>query len=224
MMEDSSDSDEYDNDLMVYTADEILRFGLQLVGYTRRRIRRAKKDTNVDRFLRGHFESNLIIYAAIWEDLQMTKVEEAQVPPKDLNILFFLMAMHHLKRYPAEVDREALFDISQKWGRNWCWYYIEKVQALKAQKITWLDDFGNDIWVLIVDGTQCWIQEPQRVWLMDSKYYSHKYAKAGINYELGMSLVESRLIWMNGPFKAGSNNVSTFIRKGLKAKLQAFRK
>jgi hypothetical protein len=31
-MEDSSNSDEDDNDLVVYTADEILQFGLQLVG------------------------------------------------------------------------------------------------------------------------------------------------------------------------------------------------
>ena len=33
-MEDSpsSDGDEYDNDVVVYTADEILRFGLQLLG------------------------------------------------------------------------------------------------------------------------------------------------------------------------------------------------
>jgi hypothetical protein len=50
MMEDSSNSDEYDNDLMVCTADEILWFGLQLVGYTRIQIQQAKKDTNVDQF------------------------------------------------------------------------------------------------------------------------------------------------------------------------------
>jgi hypothetical protein len=104
-------------------------------------------------------------------------------------------------------------------------YYIEKVQALKAQKITWPDDSRNDIWVLTVDGTHCWIQEPQHpTWLMDSEYYLHKYAKASINYKLGMSLVESRLIWMNGPFKAGSNYVSTFVSEALKAKLQAIHK
>jgi hypothetical protein len=54
--------------------------------------------------------------------------------------------------------------------------------------------------------------------------YFHMYAKAGINYKLGRSLVESRHIWMNGPFKAGSNYVSTFMKKELKAKLQAIHK
>jgi hypothetical protein len=88
-LEDSSNSDDNDNDndLVVYTADVILRFGLQLVGYTRSRIWRAKKDTNVDQF-HGHFGSNPIIYAEIWEDLQTIKVQEARVPPKDLNIIF----------------------------------------------------------------------------------------------------------------------------------------
>jgi hypothetical protein len=161
------------------------------VEYKGIRIRRARKETNVYRF-RGHFGSNPIIYAEIWEDLQTTEVEEARVPTKDLNIHFFLMAMHHLNCYPTEVERETMSDISHKWGCNWCWYCIEKVQALKAQKITWPDDFGNDIWVLTVDDIHCWIQEPgHATWSLDSEYYSHKFAKDGINYELEMSLVES---------------------------------
>ena len=119
-----------------------------------------------------------------------------------------------------------MFDISKKWGRDWCWFYIEKVQALKAQKITWPDDnFGDDIWVLTVDGTHCWIQEPQHpTWSQDTEYYSHKYNKAGLNYELGISLSESRLVWMEGPGKAGGNNLSVFIGKGLKRKLMETKK
>jgi hypothetical protein len=79
-----------------------------------------------------------------------------------LKIEYFLMAMHHLKRYPTEVEREGMFDISSKWGRDKVWYYVEKIQALKAQKIVWPDDnFGDDIWVLTVDGTHCWLREPQ---------------------------------------------------------------
>jgi hypothetical protein len=150
MVEVASDDDEHDNGLLVFTANEILMIGLKLVGYKKRRIRRAKKQTNLDRF-RGHFGSNPNVLAEILEDLQTTEVEEAQVPPEKLNIKHFLRAMHHLKRYPTEIEREAMFGISHMWGRDWCWFYIERVQALKAKKITWPDDnFGDDIWVITV--------------------------------------------------------------------------
>lgn len=136
------------------------------------------------------------------------------------------MAMHHLKRYPTELEREATFDISRMWGRDWCWYYIEKVQALKVQKITWPDDnFGNDIWAITVDGTHCCIEEPRHpVLSKNPSFYSHKFAKAGLDYELGVSLSESKLVWMNGPFKAGENDVSIFASHGLLDKLRTTNK
>ena len=73
----------------------------------------------------------------IWEDLQTTEVEEARIPAEHLKVEYFLMAMHHLKRYPTEIKREGMFDILSKWGRDKVWYYVEKIQALKAQKIVW---------------------------------------------------------------------------------------
>jgi hypothetical protein len=41
-----------------------------------------------------------------------------------------------------------------------------------------------------------------------------------LNYELGISLSESKLVWMNGPFRAGLNDVQVFKNEGLKAKLR----
>jgi hypothetical protein len=70
----------------------------------------------------GNFGSIPYVCATIWEDLQTTIVEEAWVPVEDLQFEHFLMAMHHLKRYPTEVKREGIFDISLKWGREMVWY------------------------------------------------------------------------------------------------------
>ena len=78
----SDEDDEHDNGLLVYTANEIMKIGLLLVGFTRRRLRRAKKKTNLDRF-RGHFGSNPNVIAETLEDLQTTEVEEAHVPSED---------------------------------------------------------------------------------------------------------------------------------------------
>jgi hypothetical protein len=58
----------------------------------------------------------------------------------------------------------------------------------------------------------------------DFRFYSHKYGKAGLNYELGILLSESKLVWMNGPFMAGGNDKSVLTKKGLKKKLKAIKK
>ncbi|MEL7342975.1 MAG: transposase family protein [Bacteroidota bacterium] len=135
------------------------------------------------------------------------------------------MALHHLKKYPTEEERSGPWDISEKWGRAKVWYWLSKIQALKHEKIVWPNDWGTDIWVISVDGTHCWINEPQHPeWSQDKEFYSHKYAKAGINYEFGIAIATSRLVWMNGPFKAGVNDVKIFSERGLQAKLAECRK
>jgi hypothetical protein len=53
---------------------------------------------------------------------------------------------------------------------------------------------------------------------------SHKYAKAGIDYELGISMTTSHLVWMNGPFKAGQNDARIFRDHGLRDRLRAIGK
>jgi hypothetical protein len=223
-MEEWSDDDDDDDDIEceVYTANEIMKQGLLLVNYTRRRIKRAKMKRNIERF-KGHFGSKPSVIAQIWEDLQTVQVGEARVLPEDLHMNFFLMAMHHLKRYPTELEREPLFDIDCTKGRDWVWFFVEKIQQLKKVKIVWpADNFGTDLWVLTVDGTHCWIQEiTHETWSQDRDFYSHKYGKAGINYELGIGLFGNQLAWMNGPFKAGESDNGTFKRRGLKAKLLA---
>jgi hypothetical protein len=218
--DDDDDDDDIDGDIQIFTIDELLKLGLRMVRYRSKRIRRAKRETNQNRF-RKHFGSSALVCALIWEDLQTTTVQDARVPPDSRRIEYFLMAMHHLKLYPKEYEREATWDVSEMWGRDWVWYYLEKIQALKKEKITWPEDFDEDIWVLTVDGTHCWIQEPKHpTWSQDKDFFSHKYGKAGINYELAISLTESRLIWMNGPFKAGTNDVTIFKNNGLKQKLR----
>jgi len=66
-------------------------------------------------------------------------------------------------------------------------------------------------------GTHCWINQPQHSdWSQDREYYSYKYNKAGINYELGIAISSSDLIWMSGPFKAGQSDKRIVNKNGLK--------
>jgi hypothetical protein len=114
--------------------------------------------------------------------------------------------MHFLKRYPTEVEREAMFDVLASWGRSKQWYFVEKIQALKAEKIIWPTSDGgdeDDVLELSFVGIHGWIQEPQQT-SQDREYFSHKYNKAGLDYKLTLLLYINQLAWMNGPFKAGT--------------------
>ena len=203
------------------TPKEMLRGGLCLMGWSIWRINRAKFKTNLRRF-RCHFGSHPKVLALVYEELQTTAIEAARIEPSIIDVDDFFAAVHFLKRYPTEIERECLFGLPAKTIRKRTWNHVFKLRALKAAKITFPTEFHpGDCWILSVDGTNCLINEPIHPELsMDPDYYSHKHHDAGFSYELGISLYESRLIWMNGPFKAHENDNGIFQSHGLKEKLQ----
>jgi prolyl oligopeptidase PreP (S9A serine peptidase family) len=146
----------------VVAVTEMQYKGLRLVGYKRSRIKRAADPTNIERFL-SHFGVSPAVCCTIYENLQRTAVIQARIENgSDTTLKWFLMALHFLRRYPTEDEREAIFDVSKPYGAMRQWEYVEKIQALKAEKIVWDDTFyvEEEDWIVSVDGTHCWIQEP----------------------------------------------------------------
>jgi hypothetical protein len=43
-----------------------------------------------------------------------------------------------------------------------------------------------------------------------SGWYSKKFNKAGLAYELGIAIYHNQLVWINGPFPAGQNDKKIF--------------
>lgn len=195
------------------------------VFFSRRRIKRAELQTNVARF-RRHFGVRPIVVCEIWEDLQTSDNPNILVPKSKAIPKYFLMCLHHLKRYPTEGEREGPWDIGFKAGSEWVKYFIERLQALKFEKIVFPNDFGDTVWILTVDGTHVWVEEPKHPeWSQDKDYYYHKYGKAGMMYELAMALSSSNLIWVKGPFPAGKNDAYVFnVKGGLNEKLLSIKK
>lgn len=146
-----------------------------------------------------------------------------QGSPSEIRLKYFFMGLHTLRKYPTEIEREAIFDISIRHGRDMSWFYVRKIQALKALKIVWID--SDEVWIGSVDGQHCWKQEPSNSpWAIDPKHFSFKYNKAGWCYELTLALHVSKLIWMNGPFPAGKSDQKIFREEGLQEKLEALGK
>jgi DDE superfamily endonuclease len=63
----------------------------------------------------------------------------------------------------------------------------------------------------------CRVNEPKHAnQSKDPSYYSHKFKQSGLDYELGISVFDNALVWMNGPFKAGRHDMQIFRTEGLK--------
>ena len=110
--------------------------------------------TNVDRF-RVFFNAHPRACASLWEDLQTTEIEAANINRmgRRRSLKEFFIALNFLARYPTEYKREGLWKLSRNTLRKSSWSYIECIGALKAEKIVWpADNYGTDQWVIAFDG------------------------------------------------------------------------
>ena len=64
-----------------------------------------------------------------------------------------------------------------------------------------------------VDGTDCTIKEP---YPFDTQFFSEKLNGPGYKYEIAICIATASIVWINGPFKAGKNDVTIFDEDGLK--------
>jgi DDE superfamily endonuclease len=95
--------------------------------------------------------------------------------------------------------------------------------SVLVAQIVWPDEWQDDnapTFLISVDGTHCRIYEPQHPeFSKNPAYYSHKFHQAALNYEIGVSLFTSDVVWVNGPFPAGQPDIKVFRERGLKEKI-----
>lgn len=76
---------------------------------------------------------------------------------------------------------------------------------------------GNtNVCTMVVDGTDCRIQEPTP---FSSAWYSHKFHRAGLRYEMATSIDTGLIVWISGPFPCGVFPDVTIFRRDLMALL-----
>ena len=196
----------------ILTVIEMQEFGVKLT-YNEKRTKRAKTETNEGRFLKS-FGVTPKTACVIYENLQQTTNQTARIEKPDATALrYFLISLYFLRNYPTREDLERQFDYSRGWIAAKCWEWAKRIDALREEKIV-LSFEDDTIWVMTVDGTHVWIQNPEDPsFTQNPKYYSHKYNKAGMTAELGISL-NGGLIWLNGPFPAATSDIQMFRKPG----------
>ena len=76
-----------------------------------------------------------------------------------------------------------------------------------------MEDEGNDC-MTSVDGADCRTVESGR------KFYSHKYKKSAFRYEVALCIKTGWIVWINGPYEAGSWPDINIFRDSLKSHLE----
>jgi len=224
---DAMDVDAVLPDVDILTPNEMLVAGLNLLGWDDSNMTSRLTDKTKKERFRGHFGANPHVLAQIWEDLQITTLEEARVEPSKRSLPHFFWAFHFLKRYPKSIEAETMWKVSENTYVDKVWYYIFKIRAHKAIKLVWpSDNFGDDIWIGTVDGTHFRNQEIGHPDMpKDPSIFSFKHHSAGFNYEIVVALRESKIVWFSGPHEAGDwNDIKIFAHKGLKDKLKSLGK
>lgn len=71
-------------------------------------------------------------------------------------------------------------------------------QIIWEKRLEVMNDLQNVF--ISIDGVDFKINEPTP---FDKKWYSHKFKRAGLRYEIGISLVSGNIVWVHGGFPCG---------------------
>ena len=90
----------------------------------------------------------LLVLWIIYEDLQKPTIVddsfEVKLRGNDIKLKFFLVSFHFFRKYPTKSDRQFIFNCSDHQTRDQVWDILQRIRCLKATKITWPDDLGED--------------------------------------------------------------------------------
>jgi hypothetical protein len=154
-------------------------------------------------------------------DLHSTKIS-GNLSIKDQSLNKILMALSWLKTYPKEHNHTGNWKCCENKARKVTWKYVKSIRGLKNHKVQWIVPDPNnppeEVFLCTVDGVHCQISEIRTK--PDKNLCSYKNKKPGVVYELAIAVYDSRLVWINGHFLAGTSDIDVFRKpNGLLSKI-----
>jgi len=203
---------------VIFTEQAFLQIGLESARYDN--WDQCQNNTNTGRF-KKQYGVTARTCADLWSMLRSQPVGDVCRLEIDAKPIHLLVACRWLFTYDSEDRIGSFFGIkSQKTIAKWVRHYVCKIASLLPKKTGTLDENNKGlVFLMTIDGTHCPIWEP-RPWSKDNS--SHKFGKKpGVNYELGISLYEPKLIWLYGPTQPGKLTDLMVFQESLKFKLPA---
>lgn len=167
--------------------------------------------TTDDKDFRSFFGAGIVVIHLLWNRI----LTQPHQPPLSTNAQpkHLLWAMVFLKCYNSTtVLRRICGWPSETTYREWTWYFLNRISALKLDVINVNNRFdgydGTTQCLLSVDGVDCPIQEP---WPFEEKWYSQKFNGPAVKYEVAVCIRTGYIVWTNGPFVASTNDATICI-------------
>ena len=210
---------------MLLSPNNVLERGLKMMDLSLVSASLARKTSLFEK----HFGSTPMVLAAIFYDLTVTSIPGAVLTEKENSekgCLMFLTANYFLWTYPKNAEVLASrVKICERHARGeYLWNWIRKIRLLKEKVIFWpriLDDPQGPVNAVSVDGTNYRRNEEKHPTLnLNTGNCSKKFAHGAIKFEVGLSVYESKCVWLNGPVRGGEHDLTLLRRGGLLKKLK----
>ena len=211
--------------MVVLGAESVLLMALRLLKWPEKRLEKTGVPDKLRHF-RLVYGVHLDSFMEAAEDLDTSPDEEIRaLLPYGVQMPYMLMACHWLKNYIVEAKMRDTFDFSEPTIRKYCHLYSRCLQLQKQYKVRQggrycqlaesltvprkiIFEYGRENFILTVDGTHCPTHEPRNA--PSALWYSHKFKGPGVAYEIAVSIRDSRIMWTNGPYPAGTNDKKIF--------------
>ena len=203
---------------MKYSPAEILERGLKLCGFSDKTIARNGVSINEARFKDKYYVTPTTC-TQIFQDMQKYGFDRDE-ENKKIKPDYLLLALFYLKKYPTKHDMAAFLDCSEATALSKSKSYVKILQSLLPHKIKWLfddEELFDEVYIISVDGVHCRIWEPRGQ--PSTGWYSKKFNKAGLAYEIGIAIHHNQVCWVRGPFPAGQCDWKIFKERGLMDKI-----
>jgi len=153
----------------------------------------------------------------VFQDLQSAEIM-GEYAIKNPSMYNFLMTLHWLRVYNKECNHAGFWHMSENSARDKTWALVKAIQKLVDSKVKWIDpeSLPDEVFMASVDGIHCQISEIRTN--PSKKLCSYKNKKPGVVYEIAIGVYNDTLLWINGPFPAGTSDLDVF-RAGLKDKI-----
>jgi len=173
------------------------------------------------------YGSSPLVLATQWYDLITTDIRDAKLEEKDKSMAGFkrfMIAHNFLWEYHKNAQcLAARFHMCERLARGEpVWFWVRKIAALKVKKIVWPAGFSRadgEKLPYTVDGVDFHTKEKSNETLnVDRKYYSVKFNKAGLKYQIVLSIVEPKCVSFTGPKKCSIHDTTVWRESGVAEK------
>lgn len=131
------------------------------------------------------------------------------------------MTLNWLKEYRTEENGSGDWGVNEKTFAKHTLSYSIALEAIAATKVVWPfegDNMPEEVFLATVDGVHFKVYEMRQTPNKNMK--GHKFKGAAVAYELAISIWKGKLVWINGPFPAGENDLIIYKKpNGLKTKV-----